>query len=60
MYYSSDGGQTWSVDASTGAEMKSCASEAVAAGTYVWCAGSTYNGVSFNGVVYRLRVPSAQ
>jgi hypothetical protein len=55
MYYSSDGGQTWTVDISTGAEMKGCASQPTRGGTAVWCAGNTYNGSSFSGVIYHFR-----
>lgn len=56
MYFSSDGGQTWTVDISTGAEMKSCTSKPVTGGLTVWCAGTSFNGSSFTGVVYGLAV----
>lgn len=52
MYFSSDGGQTWSLDISTGAEMDACDSRHSGLNYQVWCAG--YNG-SFNGVVYTLK-----
>ncbi len=53
MYFSHDGGKTWSLDVSTGAEMDACDSKRVGAKFQVWCAG--YNG-SLNGVVYTVRV----
>jgi photosystem II stability/assembly factor-like uncharacterized protein len=55
MYFSSDGGQTWSLDASTGAEMDACDSVATEYGPQVWCAGYTS---AFNGLVYTL-IPQA-
>jgi hypothetical protein len=51
MYYSSDGGQSWSLDATTGAEMDACDSLDVGGAQQVWCAGYTS---AFNGVVYAL------
>jgi hypothetical protein len=53
MYFSNDGGQTWSLDVSTGAEMGSCDSWAGNGRNHVWCAG--YDA-SFNGVIYSLGV----
>ncbi|MGD0181841.1 MAG: hypothetical protein ABSC15_18680 [Terriglobales bacterium] len=52
MYYSSNGGKTWSLDAKTGAEMDACDSKPVGTKFQVWCAG--YNS-SFSGVVYTLK-----
>ncbi|HKS74572.1 MAG TPA: hypothetical protein VJQ82_15315 [Terriglobales bacterium] len=52
MYVSSDGGQTWTLDISTGAEMDACDSKHAGKNYQVWCAG--YDA-SFNGVVYSLR-----
>ncbi len=52
MYFSRNGGKTWSLDANTGAEMDACDSKPVGTKFQVWCAG--YNG-SFNGVVYTLK-----
>jgi photosystem II stability/assembly factor-like uncharacterized protein len=52
MYFSGDGGQTWSLDVSTGAEMDACDSKRSGTRFQVWCAG--YNG-SFSTVVYSLR-----
>jgi len=53
MYFSRDGGNTWSLDVSTGAEMDACDSKIVNGTNQVWCAG--YNA-AFNGVVYTLRL----
>jgi hypothetical protein len=55
MYFSNDGGQTWSLDADTGAEMLSCTYLNRPVTTFVWCAGTD---ASFDGVVYGLRVPA--
>jgi hypothetical protein len=52
MYYSSNGGKAWSLDAKTGAEMDACDSKPVGTKFQVWCAG--YNS-SFSGVVYTLK-----
>jgi len=52
IYFSRNGGKTWSLDANTGAEMDACDSKPVGTKFQVWCAG--YNG-SFNGVVYTLK-----
>jgi hypothetical protein len=53
IYFSGDGGQTWSLDLDTaGSEMDACASLQSGAHFQVWCAG--YNS-SFNGVVYTLK-----
>jgi photosystem II stability/assembly factor-like uncharacterized protein len=51
MYFSRDGGQTWSLDVNTAAEMKSCDSKRSATSVQVWCAGFD---ASLNGVVYTL------
>jgi BNR/Asp-box repeat protein len=53
MYLTKDGGQTWSLDADTGAEMLSCTSLRRGNRVRVWCAGSTG---SFQGVVYGLEL----
>jgi photosystem II stability/assembly factor-like uncharacterized protein len=53
MYFSQDGGQSWSLDANTGAEMDACAVRHVKPNYEVWCAG--YNS-SFNGVIYKTTV----
>lgn len=52
MYFTTDGGNTWSVDLSTGAEMDACAKQPLKSGHAVWCAG--YNS-SLTGVIYGLR-----
>ena len=49
MYFSTSGGQTWSLDADTGAEMSSCDSKHRGKRVQVWCAG--YNA-ALNGVIY--------
>jgi len=49
IYFTNDGGQTWSVDADTGAEMDACDKRTLKVGHQVWCAG--YDG-SLNGVIY--------
>ncbi len=51
IYFSSNGGQTWSVDVTTNAEMDACDKQPVNSGFRVWCAG--YDS-SFNGVIYAL------
>jgi photosystem II stability/assembly factor-like uncharacterized protein len=52
IYFSRDGGKTWSLDVDTGAEMDACDSRTSGIHVQVWCAG--YNS-SFNGVVYGFR-----
>jgi photosystem II stability/assembly factor-like uncharacterized protein len=49
IYFSGNGGKTWSVDVNTGAEMDACDSKPVGTKFQVWCAG--YNG-SLTGVIY--------
>ena len=52
VYFSTDGGNTWSVDVTTNSEMGSCAQHAIAGGHHqLWCAGFNYNG-NFNSVIY--------
>ncbi len=52
IYYTKDGGKTWSVDATTKSEMGSCAEHAIAGGHHqLWCAGFNYNG-GFGSVIY--------
>jgi photosystem II stability/assembly factor-like uncharacterized protein len=53
MYFSHDGGKTWSLDMNTGDEMDACDSQRVGAKFQVWCAG--YSG-SLNGVVYTVQI----
>jgi photosystem II stability/assembly factor-like uncharacterized protein len=52
MYFSRNGGKTWSLDVNTGAEMDACDRRKVGTKFQIWCAG--YNS-SFNGVVYTLK-----
>jgi photosystem II stability/assembly factor-like uncharacterized protein len=53
IYFSSNGGQTWSVDVTTNAEMDACDKQRVTTGYRIWCAG--YDG-SLNGYIYTLAV----
>jgi len=53
IYFSRDGGQTWSVDVTTNAEMDACDKQPAQTGYHVWCAG--YDG-SLNGVIYSLNI----
>ena len=58
IYFSSDGGQTWSLDLNAnGNEMDACDTQPVGGGYQVWCAGynsacATYNNPSCMGTVY--------
>jgi hypothetical protein len=52
IYFSRNGGKTWSLDVNTGAEMDACDSKPVGTKFQVWCAG--YNS-SLAGVVYTLK-----
>ena len=53
LYYSSDGGKKWVLDADTGDEMDACASEPIGGSqTQVWCIGYFFNGSNFNSDVY--------
>jgi photosystem II stability/assembly factor-like uncharacterized protein len=49
IYFTSDGGQSWSLDVNTGSEMDACDERTLRVGHQVWCAG--YDA-SFNGVIY--------
>jgi len=52
IYFSTDGGNTWSVDATTNSEMGSCAQHAIPGGHHqLWCAGFNQNG-GFSSVIY--------
>jgi photosystem II stability/assembly factor-like uncharacterized protein len=51
IYFSGNGGQTWSVDATTNAEMDACAAQPASPGYHIWCAG--YDG-SLTGYIYSL------
>ena len=52
IYFSTDGGKTWTVDATTNSEMGSCAQRAIPGGHHqLWCAGfNSSNG--FSSVIY--------
>jgi photosystem II stability/assembly factor-like uncharacterized protein len=56
IYFSHDGGQTWSVDVTTNSEMDACDAQHIGRNVQVWCAG--YDS-SANGVVYSVqgRIP---
>lgn len=57
IYFSSDGGKTWSQDLATQDEIGSCASENLGNGqTQVWCIGDAFNGQSFSSNVYSATV----
>jgi photosystem II stability/assembly factor-like uncharacterized protein len=52
IYFSQDGGQTWTVDLnSQGHEMGSCTALNVAGGSRIWCVGFGNNG-GYNSIVY--------
>jgi photosystem II stability/assembly factor-like uncharacterized protein len=52
VYFTTDGGDSWSVDVTTNSEMGSCADHAIAGGHHqLWCAGFNYNG-NFSSVIY--------
>ena len=59
IYYSDDGGQTWSINTETGSEMTSCDHRAIKGGaqTRLWCVGYANTG-SWVSHVYRLTVPT--
>jgi photosystem II stability/assembly factor-like uncharacterized protein len=53
IYFSSDGGKTWTEDISTGDEVDACDHHSLGNGqTQVWCIGMAYNGQSFSSNVY--------
>ena len=57
IYYSADGGKTWSQDLTTEDEIGSCAYQNIANGqTQIWCIGDAYNGNSFSSNVYSTTV----
>ncbi|MFZ0286038.1 MAG: hypothetical protein WAL32_12480 [Terriglobales bacterium] len=55
MYFSHDGGQTWSLDVNTGAEMKSCDSKRQGKNVQVWCGGYSLTNGAFSGVIYSVK-----
>jgi len=59
IYYSADGGKTWSLDVTTGAEMDACANASPGNGqTQVWCIGYTQANGNFTSAVYSTTVPT--
>jgi photosystem II stability/assembly factor-like uncharacterized protein len=49
IYFSQNGGKTWTLDADTGDEMGACAHQPLGNGqTQVWCVGFLFNGSNFN------------
>jgi hypothetical protein len=59
MYFSHNGGKTWTLDVNTGAEMDACDSKRVGNKFQVWCAGYSHQG-SFEGVIYTLKDIAAE
>jgi photosystem II stability/assembly factor-like uncharacterized protein len=53
MYFSKDGGKTWSLDLNSKSEMGSCDSRKAGTTYQVWCAG--YNS-SLQGVIYTVKI----
>jgi photosystem II stability/assembly factor-like uncharacterized protein len=51
VYFSTDGGKTWSVDVTTNSEMGSCAQHVTLGIHQIWCAGFNYNN-GFSSVIY--------
>lgn len=53
IYFSADGGKTWTEDIDTGDEVDACDHWNVGSGeTQVWCIGMAYNGSTFSSNVY--------
>ncbi len=53
IYFTSDGGKTWSVDATTNSEMGSCAQHGLPGGGHrLWCAGFSGNPSAYSSVIY--------
>ena len=52
MYFSTDGGNTWAVDATTNAEMGSCAQHTVPRAHQIWCAGFLGTEQNYSSVIY--------
>jgi photosystem II stability/assembly factor-like uncharacterized protein len=55
IYFSKDGGKTWSLDVNTRAEMDACDSQPVGSKFQIWCAGYGYPS-EFTGVIYTLLI----
>ena len=57
IYYSADGGRTWSEDLSTEDEIGACASQNLGNGeTQIWCIGDAENNGNFSSNVYSTTV----
>ncbi len=57
IYYSADGGNTWSQDLATEDEIGACASQKLGAGkTQIWCIGDAYGNGAFSSNVYSTTV----
>ena len=57
IYSTTDGGSTWNLDVSTGAEMFSIDTKPVSIdSTDVWCVGSTGGTTGFTGKLYKVRI----
>ncbi|HEX4078553.1 MAG TPA: hypothetical protein VHX61_06735, partial [Rhizomicrobium sp.] len=57
IYYSADGGKTWSQDLATEDEIGSCAAQNLGTGqTQIWCIGDAYANGSFSSNVYSTTV----
>lgn len=57
IYYSSDGGKSWTLDLSTEDEIGACADRNLGNGqTQIWCIGDAYNGSTFSSNVYSTTV----
>ena len=53
IYFSANGGKTWTVDSTTGAEMGSCTQRLISAGKrQIWCAGFMGNPSAYSSVIY--------
>ena len=53
IYFSADGGKTWTEDIDTGDEIDACDHRDLGTGqTQVWCIGMAYNGQAFSSNVY--------
>jgi len=57
IYYSADGGKTWSEDLSTEDEIGACAYQNLGTGqTQIWCIGDAYSNGAFSSNVYSTTV----
>lgn len=60
IYFTKNGGKTWSLDETTGDEMGACAHQPIGDGsqTQVWCIGFLLNGGNFSSETYTTTVPT--